>query len=58
MLIRINNDVRKSYNVDDSKTWDSANKHLFSVLRLAKPGAARSVLLSFEPKYGRLGDVK
>ena len=46
------------FNVDDIKAWDSANEHLFSVLRLTTTGAARSVLLQFEPKYGRHGDGK
>ena len=31
---------------------------MFSVLRLTAAGAARSVLLQFEPKYGRPGDGK
>ena len=47
-------------NVDDIKAWDSANEHLFSVLR-STTGATRSVLLQllqFEPKYGRPGDGK
>ncbi|CAM9100972.1 unnamed protein product [Ascophyllum nodosum] len=38
--------------------WDSANEHLFSVLRLTTKGAARSVLLQFEPQHGRPGDGK
>ena len=40
---------REPSNVDDIKAWDSANEHLFSVLRLTTTGAARSVLLQFEP---------
>ena len=51
-------DERGPSNVDDIKAWDSANEHLFSVLRLTTTGAARSVLLQFEPKYGRPGDGK
>ena len=47
---------REPSNVDDIKAWDSANEHLFSVLRLTRTVAARSVLLQFEPKYGRPGD--
>ena len=43
-------------NSDDIKAWDLANEHLFSVLRLTTTGAARSVLLKFERKNGRLGD--
>ena len=39
-----NSDERKPSNVDDNKAWDSANEHLFSVLRLTAAGAARSVL--------------
>ena len=38
------------------KAWDSANKHLFSVLILKTTGAAQSVLLQLEPKFGRPGD--
>ena len=38
-------DEREPSNVDDIKTWDSANEHMFSVLRLTATGAARSVLL-------------
>ena len=53
-----NIDEREPSNVDDIKAWDAANEHLFSVLRLTTTGAARSVLLQFEPKYGRLGDGK
>ena len=49
---------RESSNVDDIKAWDSANEHLFSVLRLTTTGTVRSVLLQFEPKYGRSGDGK
>ena len=49
---------RELSNVDDIKAWDSANEHLFSVLRLTTTGAVRSVLLQFEPKYGRPGDGK
>ena len=51
-------DEREPSNVDHIKAWDSANEHLFSVLILKTTGAARSVLLQFEPKYGRLGDGK
>ena len=49
---------RKSFNVDNTKAWDSANEHLFSVLILTTTGAAGSVLLPFEPKYGRPEDGK
>ena len=49
---------REPSNVDDIKIWDSADEHLFSVLRLTTTGAARSVLLQFEPKCGRPGDGK
>ena len=51
-------DERESSNVDDTEAWDSANGHLFSGLRLTTTGAARSVFLQFEPKYGRPGDGK
>ena len=37
-------------NSDDIEAWDTANEHLFSVLRLTTTRAARSVLLKFEPK--------
>ena len=43
-------DKREPSNVDDIKAWDSANERLLSVLRLTTTGAARSVLLQFEPK--------
>ena len=52
-----NIDEREPSNVDDIKAWDSANEHLCSVLRLTT-GAPRSVLLQFEPNYGRPGDGK
>ena len=51
-------DEHETSNDDDINAWDSANEHLFSVLRLTITGAARSVLLQFEPKYGRPGDGK
>ena len=51
-------DEHELSNVNDIKAWDSVNDHLFSVLRLTTTGAARSVLLQFEPKYGRPGDGK
>ena len=38
-------DEREPSNSDDINAWDSANEHLFSVLRLTTTGAARSVLL-------------
>ena len=47
-------DKREPSNVD-IKALDLPNEHLLSVLRLLA-GAARSVLLQFEPKYGRPGD--
>ena len=50
-------DEREPSNIDDIKAWGSANE-LLSVLRLTTTGAARSVLLQFEPKYGRPGDGK
>ena len=53
-----NIDEREHSNVDDIKAWNSANEHLFSVLRLTTTGAARSVLLQFELKYKRPGDGK
>ena len=51
-------DEREPSNVDDINAWDSATEHLFSVLRLTTTGAARSLLLQFEPKPGRPGDGK
>ena len=53
-----NIDEREPSNFDDINAWDSANEHLFSVLRLTTLGAAQSVLLQFEPKFGRPGDGK
>ena len=47
-------DGRELSNVDDTEAWNLANEHLFSVLRLTTTGAARSVLLQFESKYGGL----
>ena len=41
---------------DDIKAWGTANKHLFSVLRLTTTGAARSVLLKFEPRNDQPGN--
>ena len=38
-------DEREPSNVDDFNAWDSANEHLFSVLRLTTTSAKRSVLL-------------
>ena len=35
---------------NDIEAWDTANEHLFSVLRLTTTGAAQSVLLKFEQK--------
>ena len=51
-----NIDEREPSNTDDVKAWDSANEHLLSVLRLTTTSTARSVLLQFEPKFGRPGD--
>ena len=51
-------DEREPSNVDDIKAWSSENEHLFSVLRLTTTAAVRSVLLQFEPIYGRPGDGK
>ena len=51
-------DERKPPKIDDIKAWDPASEYLFSVLRLTRTGAARSVLLQFEPKYGRPEDGK
>ena len=42
--------LNKPQNNDDIKAWDSANEHLFSVLRLTTTGTGRSVLLKFEQK--------
>ena len=53
-----NIDERKPSNVDDIQGWDSANDHLFSALRLTTQRAARSVLLQFEPEFGRPGEGK
>ena len=56
---RGNIDEREPSNVDvNVKAWDSANEHLFCALILTTTGAARSVLLQFEPKFGRPGDEK
>ena len=49
-MIPGNIDEREPSNVDDIKVQDSTNEHVFSVLRLATMGAARSVLLQFEQK--------
>ena len=50
---------REPSNVDDIKAWDSVNEHMSSILRLTiTGGAARSVLLQFESKYGKPGDGK
>ena len=46
----------KPSDVNDIKAWDLANGHLLSVLRSTTTGAARSVLLQFEPKFGRPRD--
>ena len=43
-------------NSDDIEAWDTANEHLFNVLRLTTAGTAQSVLLKFEPRNGRLGN--
>ena len=51
-------DEREPSNIDDVNAWDSANEHLLSVSRLTTKGAARSVLLQFEPQPGRPGDGK
>ena len=51
-------DEREPSIIDDINAWDSANEHFFSVLRLTTKGAARSVLLQFEPQPGRPGDGK
>ena len=37
-------------NNDDIEAWDTANEHLFSLLRLTTTGTARDVLLKSEPK--------
>ena len=59
MMIRvILMNVNSPINIDNIKAWDSANEHLFSVLILPTTGAARSVLLQFEPKHGSSGDGK
>ena len=41
---------------DDMKAWESANEHLFCVLRLIITGVARSVLLKLKRKNGQPGD--
>ena len=41
---------------DDIEAWDTANEHFFNVLRLTTTGAARSVLLKFQPKNGQPGN--
>ena len=46
-------DKRELSNADDVEAWDSTNEHLFRVLRLRTTGAACSLLLQFEPKYGK-----
>ena len=51
-------DEREPSNVNDINAWDSANEHLFSILRLTTTSATRSVLLQFEPNCGRPGDGK
>ena len=58
MVIPVYIDERELPNVDGIKAWDSANEHLLGVLRLTTTDAAQSVLLEFEPKYGRPGDGK
>ena len=50
------NTDEKPRSIDDIKAWDTANEHLFSVLRLTTAGAARSVLLKFEPRNGQPGN--
>ena len=47
-------DEREPSNIDIN-AWDSANEHLFSVLRLTTKGATRSVLLQFEPQNNLVG---
>ena len=49
-------DERESPNVDGINAWDSADEHLLTVLRLTTTGAAQSVLLQFEPNFGRPSD--
>ena len=39
------NSDKEPSNSDDIEAWDTANDHLFSVLRLTTTGAARGVLL-------------
>ena len=53
-----NVDEGEPSNVDDIKTWDSANEHLLIFFRLTTAGAMRSVLLQFKPKFGRSDDGK
>ena len=43
---------------DDTKAWDTANNHLFSILRLITTGAAHSVLLKFESRNDQPGNSK
>ena len=47
-----NSDERGPSNVNDTKAWDSANEHLFSILRLT----TRTTQKVFEPKFGKPGD--
>ena len=50
------NSDQEPSNSDDIEAWDTANEHLFSVLRLTTTAAARSVLFRFEPKNGQPGN--
>ena len=52
------NSYEESHNSNSTKVWDSANEHLFCVLILNTPGAARRVLLNFEPRNDQPGNGK
>ena len=53
-----NIDEREPSNIDDIKTWDSANEHLFIILILRTTGVAQSVLFQLGPNNDRPGDGK
>ena len=50
------NSYKGPHNRDDVKTLDTANETIFSILRLTTTGAARGVLLKFEPRHGQPGN--
>ena len=53
----VSNSDEEPSNSDDIKARDTVNEHLFNVLRPTTTGAARSVLLKFEPRNGQPGSV-